>query len=52
MKKVLLVAGVIVIGMALLDILEIPLKFPTDSNAANLAIGAGMLAAPFILARA
>ena len=52
MKNVLLVGGIIVIGMALLDMFEIPLKFPTDNNAANLAIGVGMLAAPYVLARA
>jgi hypothetical protein len=45
---VLLAAGVLIIALAILDMLNVPLEFPTSSNGANLAIGAGLVAAPFV----
>ena len=45
---VLLAAGVLIIALAILDMLNVPLEFPTSSNGANLAIGAGLVATPFI----
>lgn len=45
---VLLAAGVLIIALAVLDMMNVPLEFPTSSNGTNLAIGAGMVAAPFV----
>lgn len=44
----LMAAGVLIIALAVLDMLNVPLEFPTSSNGANLAIGAGLVAVPFV----
>lgn len=45
---VLIAAGVLIIALAVLDMMNVPLEFPTSSSGANMAIGAGMVAAPFV----
>jgi hypothetical protein len=45
---VLLAGGILIIVLAVLDMMNVPLEFPTSSNGTNLAIGAGLAAAPFL----
>jgi len=47
-QYVLIAGGVLIIALAILDMLNIPLEIPTSSNTANLAIGAGLVATPFV----
>jgi len=49
---IFLFAGVIIIAIAVLDYMNVPLEFPTSSNGANVAIGAGLIATPFLLKKA
>jgi hypothetical protein len=51
MKPVLIVGGIVIVAMGLLDIFDIPVEFPTGSAPVNVAIGASLIAAPFLLAR-
>ena len=50
-KHIFIIAGIAIIVLAVLDMMDVPLEFPTKSNGANLAIGAGMVAAPFVYAK-
>lgn len=50
-RHIFIIGGIAVIILAILDMLNVPLEFPTSSNGTNLAIGAGMVAAPFIYAK-
>jgi hypothetical protein len=50
-RHILIIGGIAIIVLAILDMMNVPLEFPTQSNSANLAIGAGMVAAPFIYAK-
>lgn len=50
-KHIFIIAGIAIIILAILDMMNVPLEFPTSSNGTNLAIGAGMVAAPFIYAK-
>jgi len=50
-KHIFIIAGIAVIVLAILDMMNVPLEFPTSSNGTNLAIGAGLVAAPFIYAK-
>jgi hypothetical protein len=45
---VMLFGGVLIIALAILDMMNVPLEFPTSSNGANLAIGVGIAATPFV----
>jgi hypothetical protein len=45
---VLLAGGILIIALAILDMMNVPLEFPTSSNGTNVAIGAGLAAFPFI----
>jgi len=47
----LIIGGIAIIVLAVLDMMNVPLEFPTQSNGANLAIGAGMVAAPLYTQR-
>ena len=47
-QMVFLAAGVLVIALAILDMLNIPLEIPTSSNTTNLVIGAALVATPFV----
>lgn len=48
-QYVLLAGGTLIIVLAILDMMNVPLEFPTSSNGANLAIGAGLVAVPFVM---
>jgi hypothetical protein len=50
-RHIFIIGGVAIIILALLDLMNVPLEFPTSSNGTNLAIGAGLVAAPFIYAK-
>jgi hypothetical protein len=46
---IFLAGGTLIIALAVLDMMNVPLEFPTSSNGANLAIGVGLVATPFIV---
>lgn len=50
-RHIFIIGGIAIIVLAVLNIMDVPLEIPTKSNGANLAIGAGMVAAPFIYAK-
>ncbi len=50
-RHILIIGGIAIIVLAILDMMNVPLEFPTSSNGTNLAIGAGLVAAPFIYAK-
>jgi hypothetical protein len=50
-RHILIIGGIAIIVLAVLDMMNVPLEFPTSSNGTNLAIGAVMVAAPFIYAK-
>jgi len=50
-RHILIIGGVAIIVLAILDMLNVPLEIPTSCNTANLAIGAGMAAAPFVYSK-
>jgi len=50
-RHILIIGGIAIIVLAVLDMMNVPLEFPTSSNGTNLAIGAGLVAAPFIYAK-
>lgn len=50
-RHIFIIGGVAIIILAILDMMNVPLEFPTSSNGTNLAIGAGLVAAPFIYAK-
>ena len=50
-RRIFIIGGVAIIILAILDMMNVPLEFPTSSNGTNLAIGAGLVAAPFIYAK-
>jgi hypothetical protein len=50
-RHIFIIGGIAIIILAILDMMNVPLEFPTSSNGANLAIGAGLVAAPFIYAK-
>jgi hypothetical protein len=50
-RHILIIGGIAIILLAVLDMMNVPLEFPTSSNGANLAIGAGLVAAPFIYSK-
>jgi hypothetical protein len=47
-QYVMLAGGILIIALAVLDMMNVPLEFPTSSNGANLAIGVGIAATPFV----
>jgi hypothetical protein len=50
-KHIFIIGGIAIIVLAILDMMNVPLEFPTSSNGTNLAIGAGLVAAPFVYAK-
>jgi hypothetical protein len=50
-KHIFIIGGISIIVLAILDMMNVPLEFPTSSNGTNLAIGAGLVAAPFVYAK-
>jgi hypothetical protein len=50
-KNVLIIGGIAILVLAVLDMLNIPLEIPTANNTTNAAIGAGMIAAPYLYSR-
>jgi hypothetical protein len=47
-RHILIIGGIAIVVLALLDMMDIPLEIPTSSNGTNLAIGAAMIASPFL----
>lgn len=50
-RHILIIGGIAIVVLAILNMMDVPLEFPTKSNGANLAIGAGMVAAPFVYSK-
>ena len=50
-KTLFIFAGLIIFVIALLNEFNVPLEIPTSNNYANMAIGAGLVAVPFVLAK-
>lgn len=47
-KLILVGIGVLIAGLAIIDMLDIPVEFPTKNNTANLIVGIAVAATPFI----
>lgn len=47
-ETLMLFGGILIVVLAVLDMMNVPLEFPTSSNGANLAIGVGIAATPFV----
>lgn len=50
-RHIFIISGIAIIVLAVLDMMNVPLEFPTSSNAVNLTIGVGLVAAPFVYAK-
>jgi hypothetical protein len=50
-RHILIIAGISIIVLAILDMMNIPLEIPTANNTTNLMIGAGLVAAPFVYSK-
>lgn len=50
-KFIFIGAGSVIAVLALLDIMQIPVEFPTSNDYANLAIGAALVAVPFVIVK-
>jgi hypothetical protein len=50
-RHIFIIGGIAILLLAVLDYLNVPIEFPTASKTANMAIGAGMVAAPFIYSK-
>lgn len=48
-QVVMIIGGFLIVAVAILDLMDVPLTFPTSNNTANIAIGAGVVAIPFIV---
>ena len=50
-RHIFIIGGIAILVLAILNEMNIPLEFPTQSNGANMAIGAGLIAAPFVYSK-
>jgi hypothetical protein len=51
-KHIFIIGGIAILVLAILDMMDVPLEFPTTNNTTNAVIGAAMVVAPFVYAKA
>lgn len=47
-RHILIIGGIAILLLAIIDAMGISLEIPTSSTTTNMAIGAGMIAAPYL----